>query len=202
MYTVSNTTATSATLSNLQCNTKYTIWVYARGGQINRTRLLVLPEQFLYQHKVCICTLQQSKLCTPFIHITLYHLSPSHSHWGHCSVHKCLKCQGSIWQWTSSGPAPNCFNTTNVTYCPEGGGESSQELSDPAATETTLTELWYTCYTITVMATAGEHRREGIAFIQPQGILYVYLEVSMYLASVFSAQVHHPCVRISQVMFC
>ena len=34
MYTVENTTATSATLSNLQCNTKYTIWVQvqARGG--------------------------------------------------------------------------------------------------------------------------------------------------------------------------
>ena len=32
MYTVDNTTATSATLSNLQCNTEYTIWVQARGG--------------------------------------------------------------------------------------------------------------------------------------------------------------------------
>ena len=28
MYTVGSTTATSATLLNLQCNTKYTIWVY------------------------------------------------------------------------------------------------------------------------------------------------------------------------------
>ena len=37
MYTVDNTTATSATLSNLQCNTEYTLWVYAGGGQINRT---------------------------------------------------------------------------------------------------------------------------------------------------------------------
>ena len=27
-YTVDNTTATSATLPNLQCNTKYTIWLY------------------------------------------------------------------------------------------------------------------------------------------------------------------------------
>ena len=27
-YTVGSTTATSATLLNLQCNTKYTIWVY------------------------------------------------------------------------------------------------------------------------------------------------------------------------------
>ena len=37
MYTVGNTTATSATLPNLQCNTKYSIWFYARSGQINRT---------------------------------------------------------------------------------------------------------------------------------------------------------------------
>ena len=37
MYTVDNTTATSTTLPNLQCNTKYTVWVQARGGQINRT---------------------------------------------------------------------------------------------------------------------------------------------------------------------
>ena len=32
MYTVNNTTATSATLPNLQCNTKYTIWVYVESG--------------------------------------------------------------------------------------------------------------------------------------------------------------------------
>ena len=37
MYTVDSTTATSATLPNLQCNTEYTIWVHVRGGQINRT---------------------------------------------------------------------------------------------------------------------------------------------------------------------
>ena len=37
MYTVDNTTATSATLPNLQCNTKYTIWVYSEDSQINRT---------------------------------------------------------------------------------------------------------------------------------------------------------------------
>ena len=38
-YTVDNTTATSAILSNLQCNTKYTpcIWVHAR-GDLNDTR--------------------------------------------------------------------------------------------------------------------------------------------------------------------
>ena len=46
MYTVDNITATSATLSNLQCNTEYTIWVYARGGQIDTRsdpRMVSLP---------------------------------------------------------------------------------------------------------------------------------------------------------------
>ena len=67
------------------------------------------------------------------------------------------------WQWTSSGPTPNCFNTTTVTYHPEGGDESSLQLSDPAATEAILTGLQNNrCYTITVVATAGEHRREGV----------------------------------------
>ena len=67
------------------------------------------------------------------------------------------------WQWTSSGPAPNCFNTTRVTYHPEGGSESSLQLRDPAATETILTGLQSnTRYTITVVATAGEHRTESV----------------------------------------
>ena len=78
------------------------------------------------------------------------------------------------WQWTSSGPAPNCFNTTTVTYRPEGGGESSLQLSDPAATEATLTNLQCnTTYTITVVATAGEHRRKSVArtvYLPQQGI--------------------------------
>ena len=79
------------------------------------------------------------------------------------------------WQWTRSGPAPNCFNTTTVTYRPEGGGESFLQLGDPAATEATLTDLKNnTCYTITVVATAGEHRRESVArtvYLPQQGIL-------------------------------
>ena len=79
------------------------------------------------------------------------------------------------WQWTSSGPAPNCFNTTHVTYHPEGGGESSLQLSDPAATEATLTDLQCnTNYTITVVATAGGHTRASVAmtvYLQLQGIL-------------------------------
>ena len=79
------------------------------------------------------------------------------------------------WQWTSSGPAPSCFNTTSVTYHPEGGGESSLQLRDPATTETILTGLQCnTRYTITVVATAGEHRRESAAiavFLPLRGIL-------------------------------
>ena len=46
MYTVDSATATSATLSNLQCNTQYTISVYAEGGRTgNRSvsKLVSLP---------------------------------------------------------------------------------------------------------------------------------------------------------------
>jgi len=53
-----------------------------------------------------------------------------------------------------------------VTYHPEGGSESSLQLRDPAATETILTALQCnTHYTITVVATAGEHRRESAAVV-------------------------------------
>ena len=78
------------------------------------------------------------------------------------------------WQWTSTGPAPNCFNVTHVTYRPEGGDESSLQLSDPAATEATLTNLQdNTCYTVSVVAIAG-HKRECVArtvLLPLQGIL-------------------------------
>jgi len=60
-----------------------------------------------------------------------------------------------------------------VTYRPEGGGESSLQLSDPAATEAILTDLQCsTSYHITVVATAGEHRRENVEFFSLQGIFY------------------------------
>ena len=45
-YTVGSTTATSATLPNLPCNTEYTIWVYVAGGQSRRMsvpRIVYLP---------------------------------------------------------------------------------------------------------------------------------------------------------------
>ena len=63
-----------------------------------------------------------------------------------------------------------------MTYRPEGGGESFLQLSNPAATEAILTDLQNNrCYTITVVATAGEYRRESVAFLpltlQMQGIL-------------------------------
>ena len=89
MYTVNNTTATSATLPNLpgkkksrlipagasggnvqgstvclccQCDTEYTIWFVARGGQSN-----VFPEWFFYL---------QGVLNIPYIHLCmLYSLS-------------------------------------------------------------------------------------------------------------------------------
>ena len=94
------------------------------------------------------------------------------------------------WQWTNSGPAPSCFNTTHVTYHSEGGGEASLQLRNPATTEITLTGLrCNTCYTITVVATAGEHRRESVAmivFLPLQGILFTegYMPVSIIIISV------------------
>ena len=50
-YTVGTTTVTNATLLNLPCNTEYTIWVDARGGQIDRKntpRMVSLPARGMY----------------------------------------------------------------------------------------------------------------------------------------------------------
>ena len=61
MYTVGSTTATRATLHNLQCNTKYTVWVQARGGQINRTstpRMVSLPARGMYRLRSLSSSLQ------------------------------------------------------------------------------------------------------------------------------------------------
>ena len=71
-----------------------------------------------------------------------------------------------------------------MTYHPEGGGESSLQLSDPAATETTLTDLQCnTNYTITVVATAGEHRREGVAgtVLLREGLVFLPI-IATYMA--------------------
>ena len=88
------------------------------------------------------------------------------------------------WQWTSSGPPPSCFNTTHVTYHSEGDGESSLQLSDPAATEVTLTDLRNnTNYTITVVTTIGEYRRESIArtVLLPQQGIYTLTPVCLFI---------------------
>ena len=72
MYTVDNTTATSATLSNLQCNTEYTIWVLTRSGGTGRgspSRAVSLPARSM---------IVLVKLLIEFT--VLYHPSPSHSH--------------------------------------------------------------------------------------------------------------------------
>ena len=90
------------------------------------------------------------------------------------------------WQWTSSDPAPSCFNTTRVKYHPEGGRESSLQLRDPAATDIILTGLQSnTRYTITVVATAGEHRGESVAMtvllplvLQGMTIIIVYTQMN------------------------
>ena len=160
MYTVDNTTSTSATLSNLQCNTEYIIFVYVEGGRIltgirSAPRIVSLPARGMHLPFIWHFTVYMYYCTTPApptpTNITTWLI-------------ECLKCQGSIWQWTSSDPASNCFNTTTVTYHPEGGGKSSLQLSDPAATEVTLTDLQCnTSYTITVVTTAGQHKRESVA---------------------------------------
>ena len=51
MYIVGNTAATSATLPNLQCNTKYTVWVYAKHGHNDTSsvsRIVSLPARGMY----------------------------------------------------------------------------------------------------------------------------------------------------------
>ena len=72
-----------------------------------------------------------------------------------------------------------------MTYHPDGGVESSEQLSDPAATETTLTDLQCnTNYTITVVATAGEHRRESVTFLPLQGLVLIITKTKIDAALV------------------
>ena len=91
MYTVNNSTATSATLPNLQCNTKYTIWVHVRGSQFNSTsasRMVSLPTRGMY--------MLHSVLSSLLWFVTLHCSSSSHSHWSHCWGHEFLKCQSNM----------------------------------------------------------------------------------------------------------
>ena len=84
---------------------------------------------------------------------------------------------GVTWQWTSSGSAPDCFNTTTVIYYPDGRDELFLQLSDPAATEATLTDLQCsTNYTITVHTSSGstDTRSEcRIVSLPARGIAHV-----------------------------
>ena len=73
MHTVDNTTATSATLSNLQCNAKYTVWVYVASashmnGNMSAPRMVSLPARGTYIMYVKFTVL----------YTTLYYSSPSH----------------------------------------------------------------------------------------------------------------------------
>ena len=161
LYTVGNTTTTtSATLPTLQCDTKYNISVYA-GSRMGGTKSVKTPRMVFLpaRGKTCMYTSLSIEFymhpCTTPAPPTPTEVTPQFTSASSVRV---------TWQWTSSGPAPNCFNTTTVTYRPEGGGESSLHLSNPAATEAILTDLQCsTNYTITVVATAGEHRRESVS---------------------------------------
>ena len=94
------------------------------------------------------------------------------------------------WQWASSSPAPNCFNITSVTFHPEGGDEFSLQLSDPAATEATLSGLQCnTNYSITVVATAGEHRREN-----EERIVLPHQGTQIYLHTINLGCYKHKCL--------
>ena len=76
MYSVDSATATSATLSNLPCNTQYIISVYASGGTTGTrsvTRVVSLPARG-------IVVADRHLLLPHSMHITLYPSSPSHSH--------------------------------------------------------------------------------------------------------------------------
>ena len=72
MYAVDNTTTTSATLPNLQCNTKYTVQVYVEASRTDITspsRTVSLPARGMHL------------LFNLLIQFTVvYHPSPSHSH--------------------------------------------------------------------------------------------------------------------------
>ena len=128
-------------------------------------------EQFFYQQKACTCVVT---IYTQFTVVSnIYYTTPAPPTPTEVTAQFINASVRVAWQWTRSGPAPSCFNTTCFTYHPEGGGESYLQLSDPAATEVTLTDLQCnTNYTITVVATAGEHRREGVMFLPLQGMVY------------------------------
>ena len=107
------------------------------------------------------------------------------------------------WRWTSSAPAPTCFNTTFVTYHPEGGDESSVQLRDPSETEAILTDLQcLTNYTITVVAIAGEHRKEVAAFFLLQGMLITCMEGCAICNTVVTGCLSLSTTQVHQMLQC
>ena len=78
MYTVDSATATSATLSNLPCNTQYTISVVTvTVGGMTLSRTLTTVVSLPARGTVAA---DRHLLLPHSIHITLYPPSPSHSH--------------------------------------------------------------------------------------------------------------------------
>ena len=142
----------------------------------------VSPEWLIYQQEVGICN-ETFRIVV----ITLYYCTtpapPTPT-----NVTAQFTSASSLrvtWQWTRSDPAPNCFNSTRVSYRPEGGGEFSLQLCDPTTTVATLTDLQRNKNsTITVVATAGEYRRESVTFLPLTSKVFLiatYLDVCMYL---------------------
>ena len=100
MYTAGNTTATNATLSNLQCNTVYTIWVHASSGLNNLRSLPIMVD------------LPASKFMFIQLLYLFYCIIPAPPTPTEVTAESWMP---QVLGWTRSGPA-NCFNTTHVTY--------------------------------------------------------------------------------------
>ena len=82
MYTVGNTTVTSATLPNLKCNTKYTVWIYVESGSNNTSnmsspRMVALPARGMYILVMEYLTLAVYQL---YLYLHTTPCSSSHSH--------------------------------------------------------------------------------------------------------------------------
>ena len=82
------------------------------------------------------------------------------------------------WQWSCQG-VPDLLR---VDYQPEGGSRIMHTVGSTTATSATLPNLQCnTNYTITVVATAGEHKREGVTFLSLQGIMHTHVPSSWYM---------------------
>ena len=76
MYTVDTTTvtsSTSATLADLLCNRKYTVWVYAEGEQTGRrsvSRIVSLPARGIHFHMAVYCMYIMACGSMPYVGMT------------------------------------------------------------------------------------------------------------------------------------